>query len=155
MEALPKMVDLTEYTGKKVVVTVKAEDDGSEELEGKVEAASAIGLLLKPKGRTDLRLLEADDILDVETGTEPVRKLTVKYIKEVDEGQYRRHLVDRHGMTLSYINTLTEDQAKEIHESTDHSDLGHQHGERPKRASTRERTARDEAIEAAEASVAS
>lgn len=144
------MPDLKDYEGKRVVVQINGDEGQVEEVEGKVEAASAIGLLLKPKGRNDLRLIEATDIVDVDSPAEPVRKLSCRWIKDVEPGGFRRHLVDRHGATLSYVNSLTEEKAEEVHASTDHTDLGHQHGEKPAKPEG-SKSARDKAIEEAEA----
>lgn len=151
MEELSIMtaLDVSTYIGKKVIVTAKDGEDGSKEIEGKVEAASELGILIKPKGRNDLTLIEAGDLLDVLAPPEQERRLAVKYIKkDIEPGQMRRHLLDRHGLSISYVNGISESDAITYHDGVDHSDLGHQHGERPKK-----KTSRDVAIEAAEAAV--
>jgi hypothetical protein len=126
--------DLSEYTGKKVIVTVnlkEANEKGelAEEREGKAESANALGILFKPKGRTGLELIEIGDIEDVRLAPETDKKLTRRQLKIVELGQAKAHLLDRHGLTLAEVNGLDEEQAFTYHESLDHEalDLGHVH----------------------------
>lgn len=143
------VTDYAEYTGKKVILTVKDPNDlaeGSIEIEGQVQAATTVGMLFKPKGRTTSDIIEPDNILGCELIADD-RKVTPKYIKPVGIGLTRTHLADRHGFLLSVVNNLTEETAEAAHtkQHAEHGkDLGHIHGERPK-------TQRDVAIAAAEA----
>lgn len=146
----PPVTDYSEYTGKKVILTLKDPNDpkeGSVEVEGQVQAATAVGMLFKPKGRTTSDIIEPGNILGCELVSDD-RKVVVKYIKEVNLGATRSHLADRHGFLLSMVNDLTEEAATEAHvkqHAEYGKDLGHIHGERP-------RTQRDNAIaQAAEA----
>lgn len=112
--------DFSPYLHEKVLVTT---DD--QELEGRVEAASPVGIVLKLKGRASL-LVEARDIesIQVITSVEPIKQ---KAIATVAAGKYREHLANRHGWRLSDIKNLTEAEAEAIHLDLDHSDLGHRH----------------------------
>jgi hypothetical protein len=126
--------DLTQYSGKKVIVQVKLDAPNEKgetlvEVEGKAEAANELGILLKPKGRTQVELIEASNIESVEFAPEQDKKLTAKTVAVIEHGKARQHLLDRHGLTLEDVNKLTEAQALEYHNNTEHEGLGHIHGE--------------------------
>lgn len=129
------VLQFAEYTGKKVVVTHNTTDkDGApvtEELEGKVEVGNDTGLLVKPKGKTSLVLIEAANVELVELAPDDTA-LKAKKIKPVKLGQARSHLLERHGVSLSEVNGLTEQEAYDAHLRIDHvqADLGHFHGEK-------------------------
>lgn len=132
--------DLTKYNGQKVIVQVnldKPNDKGETlvEIEGKAEAANELGILIKPKGRTQVELIEAAKIESVEFAPEPEKKIAVKTIAVIEYGKSRQHLADRHGLTLDEVNQLTEEQGLDYHGATDHTGLGHVHGEKEKPAS--------------------
>jgi hypothetical protein len=126
---------LSTYEGKKVIVTVNLKEPNEKgesaiEIEGTAQNANDLGILLKPKGKTNLELIEAADIEDVRYAPEPDKKLTAKSLKDVEYGQAKQHLLDRHGLTLTDINSLTEQAALDYHSGLDHKalDLGHVHG---------------------------
>lgn len=123
------MAGLEQFDGKRVVVTHNT-DNGAEQIEGKVETGNALGLLIKPKGKTNLQLILADTIEDVQYAAEPVRELKQKELAPIGYGQVRRHLLDRHGYTLKDINQMDEAQAHQFHNDLDHSELGHTHVEK-------------------------
>jgi len=119
--------DYSEYAGKKVIVTVNLEDGTASEVEGKVEVANQEAILIKPKGKTRIDIIEASTIEEIRLAPEPAKKLTAKKLKPVELGRVRQHLLDRHGYRLSEISAMAEEQAREFHEGLDHSDLGHVH----------------------------
>lgn len=126
--------DLTQFAGKKVTVVrnLKEPDkDGNTtvEVEGHVQVVNALGLLIKPKGKVQFELIEKDEIEDVFVAPEKDKALKVSKIKPVKEGLVRRHLLDRHGLNLGWVNSVTEEEAKTYHNSLDHVelDLGHVH----------------------------
>lgn len=127
--------ELDQYQGKKVILTVvnpdaKEGEPSDREIEGKAEAANALGIMLKPKGKTGLELYEADQILAVNYAPEKERELKAKMLKPVEHGNAKQHLVDRHGYKLAEINKMEETSAFEFHNGLDHKelDLGHYHG---------------------------
>lgn len=122
-------IDFSQYTGKKVVVTRNLEDGTAGEIEGTVQIGSAIGLLLKPKGKSGAELIEAESIEQVVEQAEAPKKLTRKVLKPIPYGQARTHLLERHGATLTDINGVSEEEALAIHAEIDHEadDLGHTH----------------------------
>ena len=140
--------DYSEYEGKKVVVMIGDPNDKEAEAkqrEGLIQTATPVGILFKDKGRSTGDILDPAQILSIELLPDN-RKVAVKYIKEVDLGSHRQHLVDRHGFLISVANTLTEEEAVEIHgkqHTENGADLGHIHGEKPK-------TRREQAISVAE-----
>lgn len=128
-----------EYQGKKVILTVnaptEAEPDATEELEGTAVAANALGIMLKPKGKTGLELFEADRIVGVAYAPEKEKELKAKTLKIVDHGNAKQHLVDRHGYKLAEINGMEETAAFDFHKTLEHKelDLGHLHGDTSKK----------------------
>lgn len=126
---------LSSYEGKKVIVTVNLAEPNEKgesaiEVEGTAQAANDLGILLKPKGKTNLDLIEASNIEAVRLAPEPDKKLTAKTLKDVELGNAKQHLLDRHGLTLTDVNALTEESAFNYHAGLDHKalDLGHVHG---------------------------
>lgn len=151
--------DLTKFQGKRVLVQVKLDQPNEKgetliEVEGKAEAANALGILLKPKGRTQVDLIEADKIESVELAPDTEKKLAARTISNAEYGKARQHLLDRHGCSLEQVNALNEDQAFSQHQAIDHkaSGLGHVHGEKKaaeERAEALEKAAADESTESA------
>lgn len=126
--------DLTQYADKKVTIVRNLPEpnesgEGTVEIEGVVQVANEHGLLIKPKGQVKFELIPASEIEDVYMAREGVKKLKRSKLKPVALGQARRHLVERHGITLEWANNATEEQALEYHNSLDHEglDLGHYH----------------------------
>lgn len=123
--------DYSEYVGKKVILTRKLEDGSADEVEGNVEVANATGVLVKPKGKVQLVLVDAADVIEVRLAPESSKKLKAKKLKTIALGQARSHLLERHGGTLTEVNEMTEEEALSFHESINHveADLGHVHAE--------------------------
>lgn len=130
--SITESLDLKEYEGKSVLLKVR-DDDGEEvQLEGKVEAASQVGIAFKEKGKSGLDMFEANVILDVEALPEKPKLLKQKVLKPVPVESVRAHLADRHGINLNWLNSVTNEDAAKYHDSIDHSTgeagpLGHKH----------------------------
>jgi hypothetical protein len=131
--------DLKAFEGKKVVLVrnldkPNAEGNTAEELEGTLVAVAAEAVMFKPKGKTSAQLIEVKDLESVNHADAGVRKLTRKTLKIVEFGQARNHLLERHGLTLTVVNEMTEQAAYDSHAGIDHvaSDLGHVHGVKTK-----------------------
>jgi hypothetical protein len=133
--------EFDQYQGKKVILTVAdatEENPGqTKEIEGTATAANALGIMLKPKGKTGLELYEADTIQSVAYAPEKEKELKAKTLKVVEYGNAKQHLVDRHGYKLSEINKMSEQEAFDFHNDLDHVELelGHVHGEKESAAS--------------------
>lgn len=132
---------LTQYTDQKVIVQVKLDEPNAEgatlvEVEGTCLAANELGVLFKPKGRTKAELIEADKIESINFAPEKARVLKPISLKEVAYGDARKHLLERHGVALSWVNNeaTTEASALEYHQTLDHADLGHNHDPKPEKA---------------------
>lgn len=138
--------DFSQYTDKRVNLTKVG--DGQEAVEGKVEMGNALAVLFKPKGKSQPELIEAGDIANIELVAEKSKAFTAKKLKAVDLGGVRAHLLERHGVTLEWANSVTEEQAAEYHGSLDHAALllGHVH----KSADEDESAGREAAIAEAE-----
>lgn len=129
--------DYSQFVGKKVTLTRNTTDENNQpiavEIIGKLENANALGVLIKPTGRSAVELIEIGEIEDVIPEPEAPKKIAVKYLKKVMYGQARNHLLERHAATLTEVNAMSEDDAFKLHEGIDHvaADLGHVHGEKP------------------------
>lgn len=121
--------NLSQFANKKVTVvhTVEGQDEAVE-TEGTVSVANEGGVLIKPKGKTQMVLIEAANIEDVRYIEEKPKEIKAKMLKPVEFGQARSHLLERHGFELEAVNKLSEKEAYETHEAIDHKNLGHFHG---------------------------
>lgn len=136
MSTTTSEVDFSQYVGKRVTVVrnlPEPNEDGQStvEVEGVVQVGNEHGLLIKPKGQVKFELIPANEVEEVYTSRETAKKLKRSKLKPVQLGQARRHLVERHGITLTWANNATEEQAMDYHSSLDHEelDLGHIHVE--------------------------
>lgn len=141
------MEDLAKYAGQKVIVTVnltEANEKGetSVELEGTAQSANELGILLKPKGKTSVKLIEASQIERVQFAPEEAKALKAKPLQPVKYGNARQHLADRHGVPLADVNQLSEESALSYHEDVEHDQTVISHFHQEKKA--------DEAAPAAE-----
>jgi hypothetical protein len=123
-----------QYVGKRVVVMrnlPEANDKGEllEELDGTLVAANAKGIMFTPKGQTKADIIASEDIEEIRLAPDKAKKLTAKKLQPVDLGKARAHLLERHGVKLADVNSLTEEAAFEYHAQLDHValDLGHVH----------------------------
>lgn len=126
--------DYGTLVSKKVTIvrnlaTPNAKGESAEEIEGTVQASNAMGILIKPKGQVNFKLVEHNEIEDVFLTPEGDKKFTRSKLKLVEAGKMRRHLLDRHGLTLKWCNEATEEDAVAYHNSLNHEelDLGHIH----------------------------
>lgn len=137
--------ELEKFSGKRVVLHVQQEDGTLAEIEGKVEAASAAGIAFKAKGKSNIDLVEPSQIEEIQAAPETPKKPTRKRRNLVEKGKAIQHLLDMHGVPLSWAKEATEEQAFEYHEGLDHSDLGHYHkAAKEKGSSEREQALSDE-----------
>jgi hypothetical protein len=134
-------VNLAEYTGKKVIVTQNLDQpdkDGNSaiEVEGTVQVGNADGVLIKPKGKATFDLIEARSIEEIRLAPEKDKSFKASKLKLVTIGGARRHLLERHAVTLAWANSVTEEQALEYHNSLNHEelDLGHVHSDKVDKA---------------------
>lgn len=125
---------LAEFSGKKVVVTRNLSEPNEKgetavEVEGQVQVANEIGILIKPKGKVQFDLIPISEIEEINLAKEGNKPLKASKLQPVKLGQARRHLLERHGVQLKWANEVTEEQAFEYHESLNHKelDLGHFH----------------------------
>ena len=113
------------YVKERGVVKLK---DGTEH-EGRIDAGSAIGIVLRPKGSRGSLLIEAKDIESITVEAKGKPRLRRKVLPTPLPGRNREHLIERHGYAVSEIEAMDEASAKAFHDSLDHSDLGHSHRE--------------------------
>ena len=143
--------DLAQYEGKRVVITqnLKEPNENGEsavEVEGQVQVGNENGVLLKPKGKTNFTLIEAGDIEEIRLAPEKDKNIKASKLRLVKVGQARRHMLERHGVTLSWANSVTEEQALEYHNTLDHEelDLGHVHVDKAEKESESDDEGSDE-----------
>ena len=134
--------DYSQFDGKKVVVTLTNEST----LEGTVDSGNEMGLLFKPKGKASLDLIEASQIVKVESAPDVPKKLAVKALLPLRDTQSRQHLVDRHGYKIADIEGLSDEDSLTFHEGdVPHEGLAHSHDGKPKAAKDAEGDAEAEA----------
>ena len=141
------MTDYKKYEGKKVKLTrTEAGKTDTVEIEGTVQSGNALGVLIRPKGKTQFELIPAVEIEEINYVEDKAKDLTVKTLKVITFGQGRAHLLERHNYTLTDVNKLTELEGYDLHNLIDHvsENLGHIHGDKTA-------TPRVEAVEAATA----
>lgn len=142
------MTDYTGFVTKKVILIRNLSEpnekgESAVELEGTLEAANASGVMFKPKGQVKPDIINASEIEDIRLAPEKAKKITAKVLKPIQLGQARSHLLERHGLTLSEVNGLSEEDAFKYHEGIDHkeADLGHVHGEKESQSKAAEAVA--------------
>lgn len=120
--------DIAQYKGKFVEAVLSSNDGESKEY--KVEEAAGGFAILREKGKSKPDLVKFEDILSfTPPAPKPPAPLKAKRQNPVDSDSVKRHLVDSHGYKVADINSLTVEQAVDLHEGIDHEglDLGHFH----------------------------
>lgn len=120
-------LDLAQYADQKVTLTFRQDDGEEVTKEGRVDTASAAGLLFKEKGKADLHIITPEAIVGIEVAPTKDPKVTVKKLQPIPLGRVRQHLADRHGYRPADLNAMSEQQAFDLHEQLDHTELAHKH----------------------------
>lgn len=126
--------ELADFIGKKVTIVQNLskpneKGDLAEEHEGTLVAAAGDAVMFKPKGKTNATLIDVAAIESITPGQEKAKALTRRALKVVTFGTARAHLLERHAVTLAWVNAATEQEAFDYHNSLNHEelDLGHVH----------------------------
>lgn len=133
MTILETEIDLFLLQGQ--AVKVEYRKPGASELsliEGMVIAAQSACILVKPRGNMLADLLEYAQIERVEVIPNVASKVARRELKLIRIHEARQHLGDRHGWTISSLENMTDIEAFEIHENTDHEGLTHCHTDKEK-----------------------
>lgn len=143
-------VELATLDNQRIKVKYRLESDHEVtlETEGTVIAASPIAILLKPRGAMIAEMIPADDILAIEILQNPNAKLIIRKLRLLKPHEVRQHLIDRHGLEYSTIESLNDIEAYEYHANIDHSNLGHVHED--KKVTARVKSIAEQAIEEVE-----
>ena len=126
--------NLAQFCDQRVIVIYnlpEPNEDGhtAEEVEGLVVTANdSVGIVIKPAGKTLVRLIKTVDIEKIDLAPTSLRVFKQKTMRVIGLDTVRQHLLDRHGWSLSVINGMDENKAMEIHKGIDHANLGHAHG---------------------------
>lgn len=128
--------DLAAFANKRVVIVRNlpepdAEGNATVEIEGTVQAVNEMGVLIKPKGKVTFDLITTDEIEDVFEKAAEDKKVTVSKLKPVAREKVKRHLADRHGIAVDWLNSVSDEEAEAYHDGIDHeaAKLGHRHVE--------------------------
>lgn len=122
------VADLKAAVGSKARLTVpsKKSPTGVIDIEGTVLAAEQTGVVLQTtKGVEIFELAQIYEAVSVA----PTRKLVRRKLSALPDSQARQHLIDRHGMPVDLVRSLTAEQAGNVHRQVNHSNLGHMHTE--------------------------
>lgn len=135
-------IDLSEYANRKVLV--RFDSDEAELEKGTVTAATPLGIIFKPYGKSNADLVPAARIRHIELQPDD-SELKPRRVNPATLANVKRHLVDWHGYKLADVNAMTPEAALAFHEGTmegvekiDHSLLGHYHAEAPSKGNTDE-----------------
>mgnify|MGYP000969785004 CR=1 FL=1 len=121
--------EIEKFVGKDAIIHLVQEDGTLKELTVKVEAATVAGVAYKEKGKTGLELTSPDQIEEISAAPVKPKAVVQKKVKPIELGGARQHLVDRHGVELSWAKEADEQAAFDYHAGLDHSNLGHVHVE--------------------------
>jgi hypothetical protein len=129
--------ELPNLIGKVLVVQVTVvgqDDEDYREVRGKCLVANDAGLVIQTRSRSEM--IKMAEVIDVDV--EPkVKRLTHRWLGEIDDDAVRQHLLDRHGMPYDLIKSLDERTAVGLHDKINHAQLGHRHEEKPHRSAGR------------------
>lgn len=119
--------DYSQFSGKRVLIVTEIDGEAAE-VEATLEVVNDHGVLVKPKGKPKLEIIRNEHITEIRE-IAAVAAVSRKSIKPIPFGKVRSHLAERHGLKVSDINAMTEEQAQEFHNGLDHAalDLGHDH----------------------------
>lgn len=129
-------MQLSDYAGKKITLTRNLETANNhghlaEEIEGLVQVVAPDGsaLVIRPKGSTMNTMIEAHEIEpdSIQVHIDKPRELKARRHTGTCLGNVRQHLLDRHTLMLTIVNTMTDDEAVIFHNRLDHRQLGHFH----------------------------
>lgn len=141
VEQLQKFID-------KEVTLHRIEADGTlKELTGTIRAASIAGVPFKHKGKPGLDLLQIKDIEEVDLAPTKEKSVSQKKLALVELGGARQHLIDRHGVELSWAKTASEKDAFDWHATLDHTNLGHVHVDKTKEKAEAPKDEREQALQ--------
>lgn len=132
-------VDLNLYVDRQVKFQYTPPRNSQDETPGEVEGhiqmvnVDAGAVLIKIRGSVLLKLVEIAGInFDTfEVIAEKPKPLTQKTLPPVTLSSARFHLLDRHGLALSLVNAITDEDALAKHADINHWDSGHVHEVRP------------------------
>ena len=122
-----KLEDLQKHIKKESILHILQEDGSLKEITATIQAATVAGVVFKEKGRSTIELTEADKIEEITAAPVKPRPVQQKKLKPIEFGQARQHLIDRHGVQLSWAKDADEQAALDYHAGLDHTDLGHVH----------------------------
>lgn len=118
---------LQPYINKEAIFHVKQEDGSLREIQGTIMAATVAGVAYKEKSK-GMDLISSPSLIEeIDFAPTKPKAVSQKKLKPIEFGNVRQHLVDRHGVELSWAKDADEKAAYEYHEELDHSNLGHVH----------------------------
>lgn len=142
--------DLQKFVNKESVFHLLQDDGSLREVTGVIKAATVAGVPYKEKGKSSLELATVDKIHEIDFAPTKEKSVTQKVLAPIEMGQARQHLLDRHGVELSWGKSADEKSAFDYHAGLDHSNLGHRHltpeEVAAKEAKKAEKSAREDAL---------
>ena len=118
---------LQAFIDKEAIFHLIQEDGSTKEVTGTIKAATVAGVPFKEKGKPGLELTTVDKFYEIDYAPVKAKAVTQKKLNPIEFGQARQHLVDRHGVELTWAKDADEKDAFAYHQGLDHSNLGHTH----------------------------
>lgn len=121
-------------TGKRVTIVYNLDEPDASgnlavEVEGIVMAAAEMGVMIRLRGMQVGEMIHADKVESIAPISGNNRDVVARILKPSTLDDVRAHLADRHGFTLSTVNSLTSLAGFTAHGGIDHENLGHKHSE--------------------------
>lgn len=140
----------SELQGKRVTLVAKlAGQDEPGEISGRIEAVNELAILFRPKGGSQIIMIDSGEIISCTEITPESKKSSTPSLRQkrqdplTDTLKAKRHLLDSHGYLISWAKSVDDEDALKQHDSIDHGDLGHYHAERAVKSETIEESPQD------------
>lgn len=134
--------EIQNFVGKDVILHVALPDGKQDEREGVIKMATSAGIVFRPRGSSNVELVQPGDAVEVALAPAKIKPVVRKRLDPIELGKARQHLVDRHGVDMDWAKNANEQEAFDYHKNLDHSKLGHFHEVKPEKPATE----RDEAL---------
>ena len=136
--------ELQKFIDKEAIIHLIQDDGTTKEITATIKAATVAGVPFKEKGKAGLEFATVEKFYEIAPAPVKAKTIAQKALNPIELGQARAHLVDRHGVQLSWAKDADEQSAFDYHASLDHADLGHRHYTESELAERKAKAEKDE-----------